>query len=345
VEGHNYSQYTNQSDFTEFTNQATARFVSISKRYVWFHWGFILLGLGELFCFFILLASWTKTSLLAINLGVLFLTAFTYFVLRLYFQTKKPEQLLVLRNRYLQECRQLIIYQEGVPEHHLLLARIVCKFVMGLHDKEYYFYFPWFQLKALEPIFEKFSCWWHWKDVDTFKELLLFTSIDEHIKLVKCEPTNLEFHAALANAYVMLSNLYHEVHRSEEEDMERWIPPEKFSKEMFQKFRYTAQRAVEELKILNDYAPDDPWVHIQLAYNYHDLQMPDEEINEYETILILCPDDKDTLFKLGMLYFQQGLNAKGLKVYERLKHSHYRKSEDLIKFYGAYDSHDSYVHY
>ena len=79
-----------------------------------------------------------------------------------------------------------------------------------------------------------------------------------------------------------------------------------------------------------------------LAYQ-HDFS--EEEIKEYETILSLCPDDKDTLFKLGMLYFQQGFNAKGLRAYERLKRSNYRKAEDLIKFYGAYASHDTYVHY
>ena len=63
--------------------------------------------------------------------------------------------------------------------------------------------------------------------------------------------------------------------------------------------------------------------------------MPEEEIREYETILQLCPDDKETLFKLGKLYFEQGQNAKGLQVYENLKHSHYTKAESLIHFYGA----------
>jgi tetratricopeptide (TPR) repeat protein len=345
VDQKQFSQINSQEDFSNLTEKATRRFIKVSKRYARFHWAFMLLGLVELICFFLFLASWSRTSILAINLGVIFLTAFTYFVLRLYFQARKPEQLLFLRNEYLEKCKSLVAYREGVPDHHLLLARIVCKFVMVLHEKEYSFYRFWFYWPAFTNLLEKISCWWHWKDVHVFRELLLFSSVDEHIKLVKCEPTNLEFHAALANAYVMLSNLYHESNKYEDEHNDRWVPPEKYSKEMFQKFRKTAQRAVEELKILNDYAPNDPWVHVQLAYNYHDLQMPEEEIREYETILSLCPDDKDTLFKLGMLYFQQGLNAKGLRAYERLKRSHYRKAEDLIKFYGAYASQDTCVHY
>jgi len=98
-----------------------------------------------------------------------------------------------------------------------------------------------------------------------------------------------------------------------------------------------AERAIEEFKVLNDYAPNDPWVHAQLAYSYHDLQMPKEEIKEYETILKLNPGDRDTLYKLGLLYFQEGMNAQGLRIYEELKRSHYKKAESLMENYGSYN--------
>jgi tetratricopeptide (TPR) repeat protein len=169
------------------------------------------------------------------------------------------------------------------------------------------------------------------------KELLLTTAVEEHLKVVKCEPTNLEAHAALANAYVTLSSLYADPQKFHDYDEERYIPIERFSAQMQAKFRATAERAIEEFQILHDYAPEDPWVHIQLAYSYHDLQMPQEEIREYEIVLSLRPHDQDTLFKLGMLYFQQGMNAKGLRVYETLKRSHYKKADSLIKFYGSYE--------
>src|ERR1700733_5959989 len=142
------------------------------------------------------------------------------------------------------------------------------------------------------------------------KELLLTIAVEEHLKAVKCEPTNLEVHAALANAYVMLSSLYADPCKYHDYDEERYVPVERHAEQIQAKFRATAERAIEEFKILNDYAPEDPWVHVQLAYSYHDLHMPEEEIREYEIVLSLRPDDKDTLFKLGMLYFQQGLNAK-----------------------------------
>ena len=66
-----------------------------------------------------------------------------------------------------------------------------------------------------------------------------------------------------------------------------------------------------------------------------------QEIKEYESILQLCPSDNDTLFKLGVLYFQQGFNSKGLKVYEALKQHDGQKAEQLINFYGE-NSHSSH---
>lgn len=293
---------------------------------------FFLIVSVEIALFIAFFALLSKSTVLAFSLALFFLTLFSYFVLRLYLQSKKPDQLLHLCEGYLDRCREVIRYQEGIPEHHIALANSAQKFATSLHELEYTVYRPPFFLRNLAPTLEKFSCFCHWKDLHQMKESLLTTAIDEHLKVVKCEPTNLEVHAALANAYVMLSGLYTDPQK--EYDEERWIHPDRTSEETQQKFRKVANLAIEEFKILNDYAPNDPWVHIQLAYSYHDLQMPEEEIREYEQVLKLRPDDKDTLFKLGMLYFQQGHNAKGLRIYETLKKTHYSKAESLINFYG-----------
>ena len=127
-------------------------------------------------------------------------------------------------------------------------------------------------------------------------------------------------------------------------DDDRWVPQTSINESFQQKFRKTAEKAIEEFKIMSDYAPHDPWVHAQLAYSYRDLQMPKEEIKEYEAILHLCPDDKETLFKLGKLYFQQGQNAKGLQIYETLKNTHFKKAENLISFYGAYSTPHAHIY-
>ena len=277
-----------------------------------------------------------QSFVLAIHLALIFASIFCYFTLQVYAQTRKAERLIELKSEFLRRCRETVVPVEDDVETHQMIAEACCQFASELHAQEYSIYECPAFLSFLSSSVEKFNCWYFWKDVHFIKELLLQASIEEHIKLVQLEPTDPEAHAGLANAYVMLSGLYVDPREVEGLDDERWIPPHKYNEAFMLKFRSIAERAIEEFKILSDYAPHDPWVHTQLAYSYHDLQMPEQEIKEYETIIRLNPDDKEILFKLGKLYFQYGENAKGLQIYETLKHSNYKKAENLIHFYGAY---------
>jgi tetratricopeptide (TPR) repeat protein len=312
------------------------RFQKILKSYIAFNALFFILILAELIYFSFHLAFFVQTFVLAIHLTLIFITVFAYLTLRLYFQTKKTERCLQLKAEFIDASQKALHYQEGNPESYLVLASACCKFAADLHGKEYNLYQSPIEIDPLSFFLEKISCRFHWHDVHFMKEIMLQAAVEEHIKLVKMEPTSLEAHAGLANAYVMLSGLYIDPRTVEGLENDGWIPPNKFTSAFKQKFRWTAERAIEEFKILSDYAPNDPWVHSQLAFSYRDLQMPKEEIQQYEIIQQLCPDDKENLCKLGKLYFQQGLNAKGLKVYEELKNGNYKKAETLIHYYGIY---------
>lgn len=322
----------------QLKNQVDTSFKSfnaILRSYTIFNVLFISLGIAEIGLLAYLLSSPSQSLLTAVVLAAIFLTFFSFFVLRIYFQTRKLEQFEDLVERYAYSCRELIGYQQGILDHHVTLANACCKFTSHLQGKEYS-YFQWLKrLKPLHLLIENLSCWWHWQNIQTVQELLLHASIEEHIKMVKCEPTSLEIHAALANAYVMLSSLYVDPRKIDENfSSDRWIPPEKFSKNYEEKFKHAAQRAIEEFKVLSEFAPNDPWVHVQLAYSYRDLGMPLEEIKQYETVLALVPNDTETIFKLGKLYFEQGQNANGLRLYDKLKSCSYKKADSLIKFYG-----------
>lgn len=330
--GHDHLNKVFDSTFMDFDR--------LMRRHAAFNLFFVSLCVVEVTLLVVFFVSLAQSLVLALSLAIVFFTFFAYFTLRIYFQTKKPEQFQEIKDRYLAACKDLLHYQEGVEDHYKALANACCKFANKLHAREYNYYAPpsWFSFLA--PAMERISCRLHWKDVYLMKEQMLKEAVSEHIKLVKCHPTNLEGHASLANAYVMLSGLYIDPRKFEGYDEDLWIPKDKYTSQFEEKFRFTAERAIEEFKILCEYAPDDPWVHSQLAYSYHDLQMPLEEIKEYEAIYKLAPNDKDNLYKLGMLYFQQGMNAKGLSIYEELKKMHYLKAESLIKYYGSYESPD-----
>lgn len=326
---------TTQKQLHSLCRFAVGRFDRIVRWHAVVHALFLIIGLVEGALLIGLAIMWASSGVMAILLAITFLTAFSYFVLRLYLSAKKPEQLIDLRDEYLERMRHLLEYQEGIPEHHLALANGTSRLSSILADREYNYYKPPKGLRALTHPLERLSCWLHWEAVHTFRELLLIAAIDEQLRLVRCEPTDLEVHAALANAYTTLSSLYVDPRTLDGHDEDRWIPPGRYSEEMTSKFRATAEKAREEFHILSQFAPNDPWVHAQLAYSYHDLQMAEEELREYETILSLCPDDRDTLFRLGVCYFQNGRNAAGLRVFEELRRVNYKQADDLIRFYGS----------
>lgn len=176
-----------------------------------------------------------------------------------------------------------------------------------------------------------------WLPFHTLAEVLFLSAINQHINRIKTAPTNLQYHACLANCYVMLANHYGEPISTK--PLMAWpgILLTAHTRSLLEtKGRASSNSAVEELSILSSFAPDQLWVHDQLAISYRELDMPDKEIEECETIIKLAPDDHQALLRLGTLYFHQGKNAKGLEIYERLKPIQPLLADELIGSYGAY---------
>jgi len=316
----------------KFKNQ----FKNITRFYVLFHVCFFALGVLELVSFLFFFSFFTKSTFLALSLAALFMTAFSYFVLLFYFDAKKPEQIFRLRQQYLTECRQLLSVDEGSSEYLLALAFALHRFFTHFHQEECRFYPISKKFETLSTLLEKFSAWCHWKDVHKIKEALLLACIDQYIRLIKTSPSDLEAHASLAQSFCILYRHYLDPRKIYDNLKLPWVSSEYFSEAMKQKFHSAAERAIEEFKILADYAPQDLWVHSQLAMIYHDLNRINDEIQEYETMIKISPNDREVLFHLGVLYFQQGSNAKALRIYEQLKKVKDKKADELISYYDAY---------
>jgi tetratricopeptide (TPR) repeat protein len=306
-----------QNNLPQYYRAILREFRKVVRNYVRFNVFYFMLFLAEMFLFFFFLPFLTKSAIFAFALGGIFLTCFSYVVLLFYFQAKKSEQLVELKDQFLGSCRQILSLPEGEVGHHLSIADAMSKLALYLQDFERHFYtLPKFA-KMLSGFISRFSSYFYGEDVLKMKHLLLEAAVDEHLKQIRITPTDLEVHASLAAAYVNLSKVYKE--RSDEE-----------------KYRRTAELAIEEFSILSHYAPNDPWVHEQLAIGYRDLGMPNEEMKEVETLLRLKASDKEILYRLGNLYFKQGMNAKGLQIYEELKRGNFKKAEDLIASYGNF---------
>lgn len=315
-------------------------FERILRTHLFFHIFFIGLGILEFFLSLVFFNFLVAHSLLAFALALIFLTIFSYCILRLYCQTRKPEQLKELKTGFTLAAKELLDYQSGNHECHLALTDAYCRLYESLKDKELSLYALPKLLSSLIPYSERLSGFVHWLDVFTIREMILYAAVDEQIRSVKCDATSLEAHTGLANTYILLSQLYMS-HMNEGDDKgeeKRRGLSEVQKEEIRHKFQINARLAIEEFKILSFYSPNDPWWHEQLAYSYCDLQMPLEAIAEYETILRFNPGNPEILYRLGVLYFRLGRNAQGLRTYEQLKHSHYKKAELLIAEYGAFTS-------
>jgi len=337
----NFSSFCKQEfhDKTSSLIVATfACFQSIVRRQVLLGATFFCFAVFSILFFISSFSFLYDSFLLGIAVSIFFFATLIYFLLRIYLQQRKSRELKQLSEEFISTCKEMIQFRKGVAEFHLALAHATWRMAQALSDKELSLFRLPRYAKKFRPLVSTVIFWLFWKDVYYMKEMFLLLSIDEHIHLVKSEPTNLEFHAALANSYVMLATHYSTTKSGaqKEELYMQFSLSKKMLDELRRKFCIASKRAIEEFKILKSYAPDDPWVLAQLAFSYHDLQMPEQEISEYERMSQLNPYDKDILFRLGVLYFQQGENARGLKIFERLKSSNFKKAEELIEHYGAY---------
>lgn len=323
-----------------FCSQAVNEFKHICKYYLTFHSIFAGLALAEVLCFLVFFPFFSQSSVIVFTLAGFFLTAFTYFILYFYYQTKKPEQFIQLRDNYIKATQHLLPYKPGSVEYHLCIVHSLYRLNRHLKGIEKKLLLSPHSDESLIQVMQKFSTWCHWKEVHKMREVLFYMAINEHINLIKTEPTDLEAHASLAQTYLELSKLYQHPEKLNDYNANDWIPKEFSQPEMKERFQLAAERAIEELKIVKEYVPDDLWASAELASIYNQLERYDLEIAEYESILSINPKDADVQVRLGALYFQQGKTAKALKIYESLRKAGDKRAEELISHYGSFSIED-----
>lgn len=289
------------------------------------HLGFCSLLTLELLLFLLLYPIYHDSVLLAGCFTWICFTLFIYVTLILYRNTKAEEKGMFLLDNFILECQEFIPYDWHDLEYHNCLSFGLRKFKEAIEEKQS----ALFRLPAWLDAFGIGRQWLHdrffWKKFLRMKELLLQSVIQEHLEMIKLCPDNLEVHASLANAYILLSNLY----------LESSIP-KTHQETMKSRFSAYAHFAILELSIVKEYAPHDPWVRMQLADSWRELGRLDEEIEETEALVNLRPHDIDALFHLGVLYFTRGDNKKGLEVYQTVKRFDQDKADELIGYYGIH---------
>ncbi len=314
----------------EVVDRTLKEFQGLTRRYALFHGIFLAAFVMELLSLLIFMQFMYKSVIFAVVVGLTFLTVFTYFVLRFYFQTKKPEQFVTLRNEFLREAFANGESQKWSSDKLLPIYELLQR--LEGQESQYYS-LPSF-LQTLSPLVEKFSVWCHWEDVQWMKETLHLNALRKLFDFVKKHPTDLELHRTLAASYILLYQIYQMPKASSAFDS--FIERQYSSPEVLEKFEKAASSALEELKVVMNYSPNDAWALSQMAKVYHDLGLFQEEKKAYETLLALRPQDNEIHFRLGKLYFELGLMAQGLHLYQELQGRKDPKAHELIQHYDAY---------
>lgn len=337
--------YQTESSETTHTHQSAhlvesacrfslTKFKSILTSYALFHLSFALLEMIQIGLLFSLLFLNISSAVFAVAFASLLLTLSSHLIIAYYFQWKKPFQFKEIEKQFYQACAKSLPIDASDDETHLSLGHSMFQLATYVGQRQIYS-LSFGSFSFLEDLFLVIGYHLHFKDLISMQELLMLRSIEEHIELIKKKPTDLAVHTSLANAFTVLAKLYKKPVTLPFETT-RFID-RRFAKESIrEKFLQATSRAIEELKILDDLAPNDPWVHAQLASCYHHLDLSEDEIREYEILLNIRPKDKEILYRLGMLYFKLGKNAKGLSIYGSLKEIDAKDAAHLISHYNSF---------
>jgi len=311
------------------------QFQKINRGHLLFHSFFLGSLSAEFLLFSLFFSSFLQSMAMAFWLAGFFLTLFTYLVLLFYRQGRGPERLTQLRDEFIDTIHTCIPFDPGTLEYHCCITESIVQFASQLRIAPIQSRFIQAS-ETLSYLREKFRIWSRWKSLLQLKEMLFLSSIEEHIRLIKSAPTDLEAHASLASNYVALATLYQDPKKLTHNENLVWTPPEYLSDEMRAQFERALERALEEYQIIGEYAPDDPWVHAQKASIYKELERFDDEQKEYELILEIDPENRQILMRLGKLYFLRGENAKGLLIYDQLRQVDIVSANEVIASYDAY---------
>ncbi len=303
---------------------AIRRFQAISRKYLFFHFLFIGLVVVELLFLALFLHPLIAFHCIGIAVGSIFFTCLMYALLRLYFQEQKNEEFIQLKNAILERSSAIVDTAFGIAD--------------ALKDIEKTFYNK--TPLAQSPLTQRLSAYLHWPDVYAVRELFLLEALAARLSCIRKSPTHAEAHAALAHTYKRLAAFYADSVSLVQERyvLHSFLPSTRMLQTYEQKRKNAIQGALEELKIVTEYAPQELWARESLAACYRDLGLYQEQLCEYETLLQLKPDSPHILLELGKLHFQQGCNGKGLKVYERLQGRDTVLAAELIGYYGIHST-------
>lgn len=263
---------------------------------------------------------------------VIFFTLFSYFITLAYFKTRQEEEYALLIKNWEQYCQRhsmtgsqdLSFLSDAT---HELLKELKIRPVEKLFLSNVHF-------KGLCILLTKLNIWSQWKSYLKIKHSLLKLLIHKHLELIQYSPLDKDYHLALGQHYLTLSDLYKDFFQVIGISS-LWIPKAYQSETMKHYYLKQCQRALESYSTINDFVEGQNIDVLKcMAILHQRLNHRADEMRTYEQILKLAPDHQESLFQLGNIYFELGHRAKGLQIYLTLNTLDKEKSKQLIAHFG-----------
>lgn len=172
----------------------------------------------------------------------------------------------------------------------------------------------------------------YWKHLFLCKEYFLSNACLLCSNEITKQPKNIRSHTALSESFLHLAALFTPSKEVLQEEFS-YVRGIYLEDSIVRKKTEVLHLCIEELTILDTLSPMDTWTHLQFSRCYKYLQNPLKQIHHLEILKNIDPLNEEWLQTLGKLYFKNGMQAKGLKIYDTLYSLNKEMATALIKEY------------
>ncbi len=323
--------------YTSFVSKgktaALANFKILMHQSAFMHLSFLLFILVQMMVTASLFTMNSFSMYTSASIALLFLSIASYSLIAFYQKNRKLDAIDKICKEFRHHCSlHLSKNIEANDKLHLAIAECTRDLAEALHTQEL-FYLTIHPFKFSKKHIISHFLYFHYNDIVYFQEKLLEVSLDQHAYILEDCACNLDFHSSLSKTYATLATCYK---KPDGKHLEKAFTYSTFSKKnefsaALEKY-YTL--AIEELKIISEICDDEYWVHSDLASLYSFFGDCEKEMEQYEILMSKISDDKEILYKLGILYFKHHKSSKGLKIYTQLRKLDALYAKNLLAHYN-----------
>lgn len=267
------------------------------------------------------------------SFAILFLAITSYMLIAFYQKNRKLDAIETISREFRHYCSiQLSQKIESSEKLHLAIAECMRDLSEALHTQEL-FYLTIHPFKFSKNHIISHFLYFHYGDILYLQEKLLDISLNQHSFVLADCACNLEFHNSLSKTYATLAACYK---TPKGKHLEKAFHYSNIAKKgelstFFEKY-YTL--AVEELKIVCDLSNNESWTILDLATLYARFGNSEKEMEQYELLIDRIQDDKEIIYRLGVLYFMHYKTSHGLKMYNLLRKLDALYAKNLLAHYN-----------